>query len=150
MVIFMNEFHTFIPGAQDNRFCAHCGDTFPNYSHTAVFVPKTHRNIFKSQSDGSAGKKNDQGKPRMDLLPMDALLEVARVLAFGAKKYGDRNWEKGLDLDRLRAAQMRHDAANVMGESLDAESNLPHIAHKTCNALMELSLFLRGQKASNG
>lgn len=91
------------------------------------------------------GQKFDEGKSRMDLLPMDALMEVAKVLTFGAKKYGDRNWEKGLDYQRLRAAILRHDAASEMGEELDPESGLSHKAHKTCTTLMELALYLRNK-----
>lgn len=103
--------------------------------------------LIKEESMGEKqeGKKFDDGKPRMDLLPMDALLEVAKVLAMGAKKYGDRNWEKGIDTQRLRAAGLRHDAASEMGEDLDPESGLTHRAHKACDALMELSLYLRAQ-----
>jgi hypothetical protein len=93
-----------------------------------------------------AGIKYDQGKPRMDLLPMDGLLEIAKVLTFGAGKYGDRNWEKGIDPQRLRAAQMRHDAAVEMGEEVDPESGLMHVTHKACDALMELTLRLRNLK----
>lgn len=93
------------------------------------------------------GTKFDENKPRMDLLPMDALLEVAKVLTFGSKKYGDRNWEKGIDPQRLRAAQLRHDAATEMGEFIDSESGLSHVAHKATDALMELALRLRIQGA---
>lgn len=93
-----------------------------------------------------SGIKHDQGKPRMDLLPMDALVEVAKVLTFGAAKYGDHNWEKGIEVNRLRAAQLRHDAAVEMGEMIDPESGLLHTAHKTCDALMELAMRLRNEK----
>ncbi len=89
------------------------------------------------------GIKHDQDKPRMDLLPMDALVEVAKVLTFGSKKYGDRNWEKGLDPQRLRAAQLRHDAAAELGEFFDGESGLPHVAHKATDAIMELAIRIR-------
>lgn len=92
------------------------------------------------------GVKHDQEKPRMDLLPMDALVEVAKVLTFGAKKYGDHNWEKGIAVHRLRAAQLRHDAAVEMGELYDSESGLIHTAHKACDALMELAMRLRHGK----
>ena len=92
------------------------------------------------------GNKFDSDKPRMDLLPMDALLEVAKVLTFGAKKYGDHNWEKGIEFYRLRAAQLRHDAAVEMGELYDTESGLIHTAHKATDALMELALRLRNEK----
>lgn len=96
--------------------------------------------------DFSKGVKHDQGKPRMDLLPMDGLLEIAKVLTFGATKYGDHNWEKGIEFHRLRAAQMRHDAAVEMGELYDSESGLIHTAHKACDALMELTLRIRNEK----
>lgn len=89
------------------------------------------------------GNKHDKDKPRMDLLPMDALLEIAKVLTQGAKKYGDRNWEKGLNTQRLRAAYLRHDAAEEMGEEMDSEFGLRHAAHKACDSLMELALKLR-------
>ena len=96
-----------------------------------------------------SGVKFDKNKPRMDLLPMDALLEIAKVLGFGAGKYGDRNWELGMDFNRLRAAQMRHDAAVMMGEPIDPESGITHKAHKACDALMELALYLRGLDKPN-
>jgi len=98
---------------------------------------------FNLKEPTMEGKKFDQNKPRMDLLPMDALLEVAKVLTFGATKYGDRNWELGIDPQRLRAAQMRHDAAMELGELTDPESGLIHTAHKATDALMELALRLR-------
>lgn len=101
---------------------------------------------YPYQDTNSTGIKFDSEKPRMDLLPMDALLEVAKVLTFGSKKYGDRNWEKGIDVQRLRAAQLRHDAAVEMGQLVDEESGLLHTAHKATDALMELSMRLRNEK----
>jgi len=92
------------------------------------------------------GKKFDNEKPRMDLLPMDALLEIAKVMTFGAKKYGERNWEEGIDPQRFRGAILRHDAAYEMGEIKDPESGFSHTAHKACSALMELALRLREKK----
>ena len=38
------------------------------------------------------GLKFDSEKPRMDLLPPKAISEVAKVLGFGAEKYGPENW----------------------------------------------------------
>lgn len=31
---------------------------------------------------------------RLDLIPADVILEVSKVLANGAKKYGDNNWKQ--------------------------------------------------------
>lgn len=90
------------------------------------------------------GVKFDGGKPRWDLLPPDALDDVAKVLTYGAAKYAPRNWEKGMDWGRLIAAQMRHLAAFQSGEDVDPESGLHHLAHASCCALMVHALFLRG------
>ncbi len=53
------------------------------------------------------GHKNDAGKVRWSLLPQ-SIEEVIDVYTFGAKKYGDRNWEKGLAYSRMYDALMRH------------------------------------------
>ena len=40
------------------------------------------------------GWKDDAGKPRLDLLPSELVLAIARVLTFGATKCGDWDWER--------------------------------------------------------
>ncbi len=90
------------------------------------------------------GRKDDSGKPRMDLLPFDALLDVGDVLAYGAQKYAARNWEKGMDRGRLVAATLRHLANWAMGQENDPESGRHHLAHVACDALMLLALHKRG------
>uniref|UniRef100_UPI001E4FF338 dATP/dGTP diphosphohydrolase domain-containing protein n=1 Tax=Acetomicrobium sp. S15 = DSM 107314 TaxID=2529858 RepID=UPI001E4FF338 len=37
---------------------------------------------------------------RYDLIPSDALRELAKVYTVGAEKYGERNWEKGMSWGR--------------------------------------------------
>lgn len=83
--------------------------------------------------------KHDEDKPRMDLLPMEALELVAKVLTFGAKKYGDHNWRKGMKWGRLHAAALRHLSAWARGMDLDDESGLPHLAHAACCLLFLLA-----------
>lgn len=90
------------------------------------------------------GVKFDAGKPRMDLLPMDALMAVAQVLTYGAIKYDDWNWAKGMRRGRLVAAMLRHVVADAMGEAYDEESGLPHTWHLGCCALMLISADARG------
>ncbi len=90
------------------------------------------------------GVKHDTGKLRFDLLPLDALREVVKVLMFGANKYGDRNWESGIIASRLWAAAMRHLVAWWEGENYDAESGLSHLAHACCCTLFLLALKVRG------
>lgn len=81
------------------------------------------------------GMKHDQDKPRYDLLPANAIDDLAKILTFGANKYATNSWqhiENGLD--RYRAALLRHTFAIQRGESIDPESGLPHSAHAMCCA----------------
>ena len=75
------------------------------------------------------GVKFDEGKARWDLLSPWALEEVARVAEYGARKYEDRNWEKGIAFGRVFAAGMRHAWAWWRGEEADPETELHHLAH---------------------
>lgn len=88
----------------------------------------------------AGGVKHDEGKPRMDLLPPEALREIAEVLALGAQKYDDHNWRKGFAYSRLIAAALRHLFAWVGGENKDPESGKSHLAHAAC-CLMFLITF---------
>lgn len=86
--------------------------------------------------------KADSAKPRMDLLPFEALEEIAKVLAFGAEKYEAHNWRKGMKWSRVIAALLRHVSAFVKGEDRDPESGLSHLAHAGCCILFLLSYSL--------
>jgi hypothetical protein len=56
---------------------------------------------------GSVRDRKD-GKGRYDLLPMDALHELAKHFEKGAVKYGDRNWEIGQPLSNYIDSGLRH------------------------------------------
>lgn len=80
----------------------------------------------------SEGVKFDQDKARLDLLPPELLFGVSEILAFGATKYGDRNWEKGMKWSRIFGALMRHMWAWWKGESADPETGKSHLWHAGC------------------
>jgi hypothetical protein len=82
--------------------------------------------------------KNDGEKSRMELVPGGAVLAIADVFTFGAKKYSAHNWRQGFDWSRLIGALERHVAAFKDGEDLDPESGLPHMAHAGCCVMMLL------------
>lgn len=83
-----------------------------------------------------SAKKYDGGKPRMDLVPLDTIENVGKILGMGAQKYGENNWQELPDFwKRYKAALLRHLAAIDKGELLDQESGLPHIDHVLCNAI---------------
>jgi hypothetical protein len=76
--------------------------------------------------------KHDTGKPPMSLISRTALIEEAKVLAFGKDKYGAHNWRAGMDFSRLMDACLRHVYAFADGEDLDSETGLSHLAHARC------------------
>lgn len=49
-----------------------------------------------------------EGKGRFDLLPMCVLMRLARHYENGCRKYGDRNWEKGIPCHSFADSAMRH------------------------------------------
>lgn len=89
--------------------------------------------------------KQDEDKPRMDLLDPDFLEDVAKVLTFGAKKYADNNWRNGFRVGRLIAACFRHLIAIVRREDIDPESGFPHSAHLGCS-VMFLHWYLKHKR----
>ena len=78
------------------------------------------------------GSKRDtrDGKGRFDLIPPYALTRLARHYENGAKKYGDRNWEKGQPLARYLDSMIRH-AYKFLGGSREED----HLAAVAWNAL---------------
>lgn len=78
------------------------------------------------------GLKYDGDKPRYDLLDPYALEILAKVLGFGAEKYAEHNWRKGLQLTRLIRAGIGHLLAVLRGEDNDPETGLPHAGHAMC------------------
>lgn len=97
-----------------------------------------------------SGLKYDSEKIRMELVPPEADISLARVLTFGAKKYGDNTWQN-LDnaIPRYLGALKRHLALfqqDIYG--IDEESGLYHIEHVLWNA-MALTFFVFKAKCKN-
>lgn len=86
----------------------------------------------------SGALKFDTDKPRMELLDRHALEQIARVMAYGAKKYttpdaaGEHNWRKGFKWSRIYGAAMRHLLAHMDGEDKDPDTGISHLAHLGC------------------
>jgi hypothetical protein len=59
--------------------------------------------------------------------------DIVKVLTLGSLKYSRDNWMRVPDLEnRYFDALMRHLIAYRKGESLDKETNLPHLSHAAC------------------
>ena len=89
------------------------------------------------------GRKDDSGKLPWSLLPSDAVEEVVKVLGYGAKRYTERNWEKGVLYSRVFDAMMRHSWAWFRGENNDKDSGITHLAHAVCDGLFLLAYIKR-------
>lgn len=122
-------------------------DTVTGQLDTVLMPP-----LGQSQSAGSEvlrkGLKYDEGKIGVHLLPPGALLEIAKVLDFGARKYAAWNWSKGLLYTRLYAALLRHLWAWFRGEDSDPETGLSHLAHAGCCVLFLLHYVSGGDAYS--
>ena len=80
------------------------------------------------------GLRFNQGKPRFDLVHPWAHEQMVNVLTAGAKKYVDRNWERGMAWSSVIASLKRHLSAIEKGEDFDPETGELHAAHIACNA----------------
>ena len=58
---------------------------------------------------------------------------VSEVLQYGASKYNDRNWERGMLWSQCYNSGMRHLIESLHGKIRDEESDLPHLSHFLCN-----------------
>ena len=104
--------------------------------------------LMAKENASDIGIKYDSDKPRFDLIPADALEEVAKVYTVGANKYGDRNWEKGLSYGKLFGAMLRHSWAWWRGEKDDQENKLHHLSSVVFCALGLLHYELDSGKFS--
>ena len=95
------------------------------------------------QTDNT-GVKYDSGKPRPELIPPEFLTATADILGYGAAKYGDRNWEKGMNWSRIYGALIRHLNAWWSGESKDPETNKSHLWHAVANIAFLITYEARG------
>ena len=69
----------------------------------------------RRQFETGAVRDIQEGKGRMDLLPMCALIRVSRHYEDGAKKYKERNWEQGIPMHCYMDSALRHIAKYMDG-----------------------------------
>ena len=86
-----------------------------------------NRRVFES----GAERDIQEGKGRCDLLPACAVLRLARRYEAGAKKYSDRNWEKGIPVHSFIDSAIRH-----LMNYLDGQTDEDHLCAAAWN-LME-------------
>lgn len=87
------------------------------------------------------GKKNDQEKPDLSLIPREAMWEMGKALTYGAKKYGRYNFREGIDITRCTSAAMRHITQFLDGEDIDEETQCIHLGNAMAGLAMALWMF---------
>lgn len=89
--------------------------------------------------------KYDKDKPRLDLVPPDAIIAIGEIMTYGINKYEEGGW-KSVEPYRYRAALMRHIVEYLREPyGIDEESGYPHLWHIICNCA-----FLCELEANNG
>lgn len=100
--------------------------------------------IYRASMNGHSEAKPlkfDAQKVRVELIPPEFVMGVAKVLTYGArtreqggKGYGAGNWATGdgFEWSRLYGALMRHLLAWANGQDLDPESGESHLFHAGC------------------
>jgi hypothetical protein len=81
----------------------------------------------QAQSKSEPALRYDGDKSRVDLIPPEFILALGHHFGVGAKKYSERNWEKGMSWSRCYASAMRHMLAFWNGEANDPETGSPHV-----------------------
>jgi len=99
----------------------------------------------------NGGAKLDKGKVKAALVMKDfarALWKVCEVGTFGANKYSASGWVQVPDgFNRYDDALMRHKLKEWMGEEIDDDSEIEHLAHAAWNALATLEFKLREKES---
>lgn len=86
------------------------------------------------------GRKDDSAKLPYHLIAPETLSSLAKVLEFGQRKYSARNWEAGMNWERVFSALQRHTWAWWGGEDKDPETGFSHLEHALC-CLMFLNTY---------
>lgn len=90
-----------------------------------------------------AGKKDaigDATKPRLSLIPKEALWAMGGALTYGETHYGSHNWREGIKLSILLDAALRHVNEFIAGEDIDQKSQNHHLGNAMANLAMAISL----------
>lgn len=95
-------------------------------------------------TDPDTGGQKGQKDAQLGAMCPRSIMEVAKVAAFGGKKYARYNFLKGFQYSLAYDALQRHAHAFWAGEDKDPESGLPHMAHCAWQALCLVAFQLRG------
>jgi len=132
---------------------AHQPWTIEDEEHAPIFFETTPRSIHPLSAAGRAqaaevrvtdpntGGQKGVKLQRYDLVPFDALDEVATVYGVGAQKYEDHNWLKGYKWSLSLGALLRHVSEFAKGKDYDNGLGGTGRHHLACAAWHCLTLM---------
>lgn len=92
--------------------------------------PKIKDSGNRREFDTGAVRDMEEGKGRCDLLPACAILRLSKHYENGAKKYEERNWEKGIPISSFIDSGMRH-----LLKYMDGQTDEDHLVAATWNLM---------------
>jgi len=95
-------------------------------NNTSPIADSGNRREFET----GAVRDMQEGKGRCDLLPAAAILRLAKHFENGCKKYGDRNWEKGIPIHSFIDSAIRH-----LMKYLDGQADEDHLTAAAWNCI---------------
>jgi len=100
------------------------------------FIPKPNELAVTESAKSVTGLKFDGNKPKISLIPTEAITEMAIAFTYGANKYAADNFKNGVAYRRLLDAALRHILAISNNEDEDSESGNTHIGHALASLAM--------------
>ena len=100
-------------------------------------------------SEPTAEAKRFSCGVRLDLIPGEVLIEVSKVFAHGAEKYGDFNWQQSrLDGEKGPINHALKHILNYQAGIADDESDDPkiHLTHAITNLIFEMYYEMHPEK----
>jgi hypothetical protein len=105
------------------RRCVGCGLLFENHNEDGSCPKGGEVRVTDPATGGQKGQKPQ----RFSLIPREFLWALAEHYGIGARKYEDRNWEKGYKWSLTQDALERHYNQFLLGERYDAETGSHHL-----------------------
>ena len=119
-----------------------CGNCGTHHNRNSEFCSsKCEKDMLgyvssKRKTVDGGGMRFNSGKLPMHLVPTSAIYALADVLEYGATKYDDHNWRRGMKWSVPYSCAMRHLLKWFEGEEKDEESGKEHLAHVMANIAM--------------
>ena len=134
---------------EDHPGCIYCEEHHGYMRPDSADVCKYYREEPTSEPEPKA----DKGKPRLTLVPLQILWDIAEVRRYGVEvKYpetGVDGW-RGIGEQRIRDALFRHVVRYMQDpDGLDEESGLPHLYHVATNVAFLCELFDKKEESKD-